>query len=193
MAALQVGETTGVTPFAPPAPRPTQTAPAPTPASSVTPVATAAEAASPTAAPEPSPAPAASATAVAPTLQPALPTLVLPTLAPASNEERWRAQQEGREVFPGLQGYRTMGSELYWFDPLNQQSLALGVFTGEFVAQARFVLRGQGVEALEVPYQVNQSYGLTALSPAILDRVRAAGYGEWIETYVVVTPNVSSR
>lgn len=121
------------------------------------------------------------------------PTLSLPTLTPVSNEERWRTRQEGREVYPELQGYRTTGSELYWFDPVNQQSLTLGVFTGEFVAQARFVLRGPGVEALEVPYQVNQSYGLTALSPAILERVRAAGYGDWIETYVVLAPNVSPR
>jgi hypothetical protein len=149
--------------------------------------------ASPTAL-EPTPEPTASTAAPQPTApQQALPTLALPTLAPASNEERWRARQKGREVFAELQGYRTTGSELYWFDPLNQQSVALGVFTGEFVAQARFVMRGPEVEALEVPYQLNQSYGLTALSPAILERVRAAGYGDWIETYVVVTPNVSPR
>lgn len=195
MEALRVGEATGVTPLAqPPAPLPTETVQALTPEASATPEATPADVTSPTVVTEPTQAPTASPapTELAPSPQ-ALPTLVLPTLAPASNEERWRARQEGREVFPELQGYSTTGSELYWFDPVNQQSVTLGVFTGGFVAQARFILRGPGVEALEVPYQLNQSYGLTALSPAILERVRAAGYGDWIETYVVVTPNVSPR
>jgi len=110
-----------------------------------------------------------------------------------SNEARWRAQQENRQVFPEPQSYSTTGSELLWFDPVTQQSLTLGTITGGFTAQASFVLRGPGVEALEVPYQLNQSYGLTALSPAVVERVRAAGFEDWIETYVIVTPNVTSR
>ena len=128
-----------------------------------------------------------------PTAAPPLPTLSIATPAAQTNEERWRARQIGREVFPGLQGYSTLGSELWWFDPLNQQSIILGSITGPFDAQAKFVLRGQGVEALEVPYRINVSYGLTALSPAILDRIYAAGYTEWIETYVFITANVSPR
>lgn len=64
---------------------------------------------------------------------------------------------------------------------------------GDLQGQAEFTLRGQGVTALEVPYQVNVSYGLTALSPVVIDRIRAAGYSEWIETYVFLTPNVTPR
>lgn len=198
MEALQVGPTTGITPFVPAIPQTAQpSAPSPTTEPSEAPTPDSAEtpagAPSPTSPPEPPTSePVPTVTPQAPTTGP-LPTLALPGLPALSNEERWRAQQEDREVFPELQGYRTSGSELFWYDPVNQQSLSLGVITGEFVAQARFILRGPGVEALEVPYQLNHSYGLTALSPAVIDRVRAAGYSDWIETYVVVTPNLSPR
>lgn len=121
------------------------------------------------------------------------PTLALPTPTPLTNEERWRNQQIGRNPFEGPRPYYTTGSELWWYDPVNQQSIILGRIAGDFQGQAEFTLRGQGVAALEVPYQVNQSYGLTALSPVVIDRIRAAGYEEWIETYVFLTPNVIPR
>jgi hypothetical protein len=117
----------------------------------------------------------------------------LPTPAALSNEERWRAQQIDRTPFEGPRPYYTSGSELWWYDPVNQQNVILGRITGDFQGQAEFVLRGQGVVALEVPYQVNLGYGLTALSPVLLDRISAAGYSEWIETYVFLTPNVAPR
>ncbi|NTU77852.1 MAG: hypothetical protein HGA45_00370 [Chloroflexales bacterium] len=122
-----------------------------------------------------------------------LPTLALPTPPALTPEERWRAQQIDRRLFEAFRPYYTAGSELWWYDPTNQQSVILGRITGDFTAQAEFTLRGQGVQALEVPYQVNGGYGLTALSPAVLDRIRAAGYSEWIETYVFVGPNVIPR
>lgn len=97
-------------------------------------------------------------------------------------------------MFDGLVPYATSGSELWWFDPVNQQPVILGRIAGDFVAQAQFQLRGQGIPALEVPYQVNASYGLTALSPALLGRIEAAGFaGDWIETYVYLSPDVTPR
>lgn len=117
-------------------------------------------------------------------------TIVAPTFPPLSNEERWRGQQVGRDVFAAPRAYTTTSSELWWYDPVNQQHVILGSFAGTFEAQARFTLLGQGVEALEVPYRVNQRYGLTALSPALVQRIAEAGYDEWIETYVFLTPNV---
>ncbi len=121
-----------------------------------------------------------------------LPPLALPTATLLTNEERWRAQQQDRVIFDGLVGYSSRGSELWWFDPVNQHHVILGRLTGEFVAQAQFVTRGQGVQALELPYQVNTSYGLTALSPALLERIAAAGYGsDWIETYIFLSPDVT--
>lgn len=122
-----------------------------------------------------------------------LPTLALPTIVPQSNEERWRAQQIERSPFEGPRPYFTTGTELWWYDPVNQQSVILGRITGDFLGQAQFTLRGQGMASLEVPYQVNVSYGLTALSPVVLERIRAAGYTEWIETYVFLTPDVIAR
>jgi hypothetical protein len=121
-----------------------------------------------------------------------LPTLVVPTSLPLSNEARWRAQQLNREVFPAIQSFTTTGSELWWYDPINQQHVVLGSFRSDFLAQARFIVRGIGVEALEVPYQVNISYGLTAISPALVARIKAAGYDEWIETYVLRSSNITS-
>lgn len=143
-----------------------------------------------TAAPTASPVPVAPS----PSPLPSLPPLVLPTAPALTNEERWRAQQQDRIVFGDLQPYYSAGSELWWFDPVNQTHVILGQITGDFVAQAQFVVRGQGVPALEVPYQLNRSYGLTALSPALLERIAAAGYAsDWIETYVFLTPDVVPR
>lgn len=138
------------------------------------------------------------AATLSPSVQPSAPvvpqpTFALPTAQPLTAEQRWRNQQLNRAVFEGLRTYTTAGSELWWYDPINQQSVVLGFFGGEFAAQAQFTLREQGIEALEVPYRINGSYGLTALSPVLLDRIRAAGYGDWIETYVLLTPNVILR
>ncbi len=130
--------------------------------------------------------------APSPTVAPP-PPLVLPTRPPQSNQERWRDQQVNRVVLEPMRVYTAVNSQLWWYDPINQQHVVLGTFMGDFMAQATFTLRHQQVEALEVPYQVNQAYGLTALSPALIARIQAAGAGEWIETYVVVTPDLVLR
>jgi hypothetical protein len=119
--------------------------------------------------------------------------LILPTPRPLSNLERWRAQQENREVFASLRTYTTPGSELWWYDPVNQQHVILGTFSGTFTAQAEFTLANRDVSALEVPYQVNSMYGLTSLSPAFVQRIREAGYTDWIETYVINDERVQPR
>lgn len=200
MEALQSGQNPGnLPPSALPAPTRAVTASAEAPTAASSPVATLTiEPPSETAAAaEPSPVPATATaeptvTTAPPTAAPVA-TLALPTQAPITNEQRWRAQQINRLVLEPMPTYTTVSSELWWYDPVNQQHVILGTFTGDFVAQARFTLRGQGIEALEVPYQVNRSYGLTALSSVLVDRIRAAGNEEWIETYVFVTPNVSAR
>lgn len=127
-----------------------------------------------------------------PTLVPA-PTLVLPTLPVLSNEERWRLQQLNRQIFPEPRLYTTKRSELYWYDPVNQQSVLIGIINGEFMAQATFTFRENNQLSLEVPYHINHSYGLSSLSPALIERIRTAGYDEWIETFVFVTPDVQAK
>lgn len=194
MAELQTGQRPPAAPPAaitasPQAPRPTvqpqPSAPgslAPDPSTATPPLATA------------TPPPPTQPAATAPPAAPPLPPLALPTAPAISNQERWRAQQQDRMVFDGLVPFTTSGNELWWYDPVNQQHVILGVITGDFVAQAQFRLIGQGLGALEVPYQVNMSYGLTALSPAILGRIAAAGYeSDWIETYVFLSPDVTQR
>jgi hypothetical protein len=119
--------------------------------------------------------------------------VVPPTLPVLTHEERWRNQQLNREPFTALRDYTTSGSELWWYDPVNQQHVILGSFAGDFRAQATFTLRGQGLVALEVPYNVNESYGLTSVSSVLVDRIRQAGFDEWIETYVFLTPNVQPQ
>jgi hypothetical protein len=156
--------------------------------------------------PEPhSPSPEATATTAATTAATATPAtttsaapteqvvIIPPTLPVLTHEERWRSQQLDREVFDTQRQYTTNGSQLWWFDPVNQQHIILGNFVGDFQAQASFTLRGQATPALEVPYKINESYGLTSVSSVLVDRMHQAGYTDWIETYVFVTPNVEPR
>lgn len=119
-------------------------------------------------------------------------TIVPPTLPSLTPEQRWRMQQADRLVFETLQTYVARAqTKLWWYDPINQQHVLLGTFSGPFLAQARFHLPAQAnAEALEVPYHINQQYGLTALSPALVERMRAAGYTTWVETYVLVSSEV---
>lgn len=149
--------------------------------------------AAPTSRPTITPAPNETAVAGGPQPPADLPPLVLSMPSERSNEQRWRAQQQDRVVFEALRPYVTGGTDLWWYDPLNQQHVRLGRISGDFVAQATFVLPDEGRPALEVPYHVNVGYGLTALSPALLERIRAAGYGDWIETYVFETHDVQPR
>jgi hypothetical protein len=143
----------------------------------------------------PTPLPTATPTPLppSPTPTPAI-TIVAPTLPSIQQNymERWRSIQQGRQVFSNPRVYTTSRSDLWWYDPVNQQHVVLGTLSGNFEAQAIFTLEKDGSEmkALEVPYQVNQSYGLTSISSALLQRIDEAGYNEWIEAYVIVTDNV---
>lgn len=146
----------------------------------------------PTEVPEHSPfAPPTMSIVEEPTIQ--APVVIAPDFPVLSPEDRWRAEQRYREVFDPPRAYTTNGSELWWFDPVNHHHVVLGNFSGDFQAQARFILRGQAIAALEVPYQVNHSYGLTSISSELVARIHAAGYGDWIETYVFFTPDVQAR
>ncbi len=123
----------------------------------------------------------------------AAPPLIIAPTPERSNEQRWREQQADRQVLDPPHLYTTSAAELRWYDPLTQQHLVLGRISGDFLVQATFVLRAQGMPALEVPYRINASYGLTALSPAHIERLRAAGYVDWVETYVLASPEVRPR
>jgi hypothetical protein len=124
---------------------------------------------------------------VAPTASPA-PTIVVVPRPPRerTNEDIWRAQQARREVFEQPRAYVARAPvPLWWYDPLTGQSLEIGTLFGEFVAQAEFVFQPRDTPALEVPYRIDQDFGLTAISPAVRERMAAAGYTESVEAYVL--------
>jgi hypothetical protein len=116
------------------------------------------------------------------------------TMGSLTNEQRWRTQQLDREVFDPRRIYvATDPVQLMWFDPLTGQSLEVGILLGEFTTQAQFVFRPRNVSALEVPYRINQDFGLTAISPAVKQRMTNAGYTESVETYVIQTERVQPK
>jgi hypothetical protein len=113
--------------------------------------------------------------------------IVVPhTATPQSQEQRWRAQQLQRQVFEPPRVYVAQRPvPLFWFDPATGQKLEIGTLIGEFPAQAEFQLRDGNRPAFEVPYQINVSYGLTAISEVLRERMQAAGYTESVEAYVL--------
>jgi len=124
------------------------------------------------------------------------PLVIIQPQAPPTqtNQERWRAQQLNRQVFEPPQPYiAQQGTALCWFDPRTNQSLEIGTLLGEFVATAQFTLRQTEQPALEVPYTVNVDYGLTAISDALIQRMRAAGYTERVEAYVIVSEAIRAK
>lgn len=112
--------------------------------------------------------------------------IVVPrTAVPLDNQQRWRAQQIDRHAFDTQRLYIANDTiALLWYDPVVGQSIEIGTLRGEFPAQAEFILRSNNHPALEVPYRINQDFGLTAISEALRERMRAAGYVESVEAYV---------
>lgn len=129
-----------------------------------------------------------------PTLPPGLVPTVDVTRPQLTAQDIWRQQQAERQPFDQIRHVRAPGKVLlWWFDPQTRQHVPLGWIGPEFQAQARFRLTGTWLHALEVPYHVNQSYGLV-LSDSVLDRIRAAGYqtegpDAWIDAYVFDAPD----
>ena len=117
---------------------------------------------------------------------PVVDPIVPQTIEPQTSEQRWRAQQIQREEFEQPQNYvATAPVSLMWFDPLTGQNLEIGRLLGEFTVQAQFLYRSDEIPALEVPYTINQNFGLTAISPAVVERMASAGYTETVEAYVL--------
>ncbi|ABU59419.1 hypothetical protein [Roseiflexus castenholzii] len=108
------------------------------------------------------------------------------TPMPQTSDARWRAQQIDREVLDPPQVYRVVRrTPLFWFDPMTGQTLEIGTVLGNIPVQARFRLRATGEVALEVPYRINNDFGLTAISEAVRSRMEAAGYTVSVEAFVL--------
>ena len=126
-----------------------------------------------------------------PTPNPAFGNVQIPL--PADLRERWRQMQVERTVFDQHRTFVSTGSHtVWWFDPVFGQFLPLGEVQGAFTVQAIFRINGMCVEALEMPYHVNQQYNI-AIPPAILQRMRDAGVGEWTEVFVYRTRDMVEK
>lgn len=135
--------------------------------------------------------PAQAEPASEPTVNPALANVQLPSAADL--EERWRQMQVDRQPFDAPRTFVSSGSEIvWWFDPIFGQFVPIGEIRGEFVAQASFRIKGQWIGALEIPYQVNQAYGIVVPEP-IVQRMRNAGKGEWAEVFVYQTGDITQK
>jgi len=139
----------------------------------------------------PTPASATPAPAASPTSS----VIIQPQSRPTpTSPERWRAQQLDRRDFSPARRYLApQGATLFWFDPRTSQPLAIGTLLGEFPATAQFTLRESGKPALAVPYTINRDYGLTAISEALIQRMRDAGYTEHVEAYIVLSEAVKPK
>jgi hypothetical protein len=82
---------------------------------------------------------------------------------------------------------------LLWYDPRTGQSLEIGTLLGEFPASAEFTLRSSNQSAIEVPYRINNDFGLTAISDAIVRRMSEAGYVDQVEAYVLLSDTVQPK
>jgi hypothetical protein len=105
-----------------------------------------------------------------------------------TNAQRWQSQQLDRQPFEPERTYVTsQGTALFWFDPRTGQTLEIGTLLGPFTATATFTWRAGGQPALLVPYTINQSFGLTAISDALIARMHDAGYPDQVEAFVLVS------
>ncbi len=137
-------------------------------------------------APESSPPP--SEPLPSPTVNPEFSSVQFP-----SATDRWRYVQVNRAPLESVQTYTTPSRQLlWWYDPVFGQPVKLGEIQGDFPVQATFRFRGQEVEALEIPYQVNQSFGIT-LPAAVVERIKRAGYSEWIDAFVYKTDDMRPK
>ncbi len=137
-------------------------------------------------------APAAAAPpAATPTVNPVLANVQFPTANDL--EQRWRAMQADRQTFEPHRQYVSPSYQIvWWFDPIFGQILPIGELRGDFEVQATFRLAGQWIEALEVPYHVNQQYDIT-VPPSILQRMQKAGRGEWADVFIYQTRDIRPK
>ena len=123
---------------------------------------------------------------------PVISIIITPQLrATPTGDERWAAFVRDRVAFDTPQRMTTLApSPLLWLDPRNGQVLEIGMLNGSFAATARMVLTSDTHEAYEVEYTINQDYGLTAISDAIVMRMRDAGYTASVRAFVVASDTV---
>ena len=121
------------------------------------------------------------------------PVVVIPTFGAHAGGGPWLAQQAQREDFANQRVYQASAPvSLLWYDPVSSQHLEIGRIVGQFPVTAQFLLKSaRDAQALAVPYRIDQDYGLTAISPAIIDRMRSAGAQDSVEAYVLAGDSIT--
>ncbi|HEU4323259.1 MAG TPA: hypothetical protein VFS21_08895 [Roseiflexaceae bacterium] len=118
---------------------------------------------------------------------------VAPAVSPAPDAlARWQDQQLERADFPEPRTFVAQRPvDLLWFDPLSGRRLVIGQLIGAFPAQASFTLRATNQPALLVRYEIDKSFGLTAISPVLKQRMQAAGVGPTTDAYVILSTDIA--
>lgn len=127
-----------------------------------------------------------------PTAESLITVVITPVIkATPTGDERWAAFVGSRSAYEAPQRLQTLApSPLLWLDPRNGQVLEIGYLNGEFFATAQLVLTSNGQSAYEVDYVINQDYGLTSISRALIMRMNDAGYAASVRAYVLASDSI---
>ncbi|MCX6015606.1 MAG: hypothetical protein NT020_08510 [Chloroflexales bacterium] len=105
--------------------------------------------------------------------------------------ERWGTFFSNRVAFGSPQKMTALApSPLLWLDPRNGQVLEIGMLNGDFAATAHLVLKSDNQAAFEVEYTINQNYGLTSISEAIVQRMHSAGFEANVRGFVIAGDSI---
>lgn len=105
--------------------------------------------------------------------------------ATPTGDERWSTFVSSRTAYEAPQRLTTLvPTPLLWLDPRNGQVVEIGYLNGDFLATAQLVLTSNNQSAYEVDYTINQDYGLTSISRALITRMNEAGYAASVRAFV---------
>jgi hypothetical protein len=118
--------------------------------------------------------------------------MITPQLrATPTGDERWGTFFSNRVAFGSPQKMTALApSPLLWLDPRNGQVLEIGMLNGEFAATAHLVMKSDNQAAFEVEYTINQRYGLTSISEAIVQRMHSAGFEANVRGFVIAGDSI---
>ena len=126
------------------------------------------------------------------TTAPIIDVVITPIIrATPTGDERWAAFVRDRTGYDTPQRLTTLAPvALQWLDPRNGQVLEIGYLNGDFVATAQLVLTSNNESAYEVDYTINQDFGLTSISRALITRMNDAGYAASVRAFVLASDNI---
>lgn len=129
---------------------------------------------------------------ISPTTAPAVNVVITPIIrATPTGDERWAAFISGRTAYDAPRRMTALvPTPLLWLDPRNGQVLEIGYLNGDFFATAQIIRASDNQPAYEVDYTINQDYGLTSISRALVTRMNEAGYAASVRAFVIASDNI---